>query len=169
MLNTKELVLSSLFSSMTAILAQISIPLLEVAFTMQVFIVALCGLVLGKRLGFISQIIYILLGLIGLPVFTHFRGGVGILLGPTGGFILSFPIIAFTVGYFSERFKSKLGIIFGMVFSLIISLIVCFTIVTFLGSSSKRITLIVFFSLHSVGVRKNSLPFASSCSLCEIS
>lgn len=123
-LNTKELVLSSLFSSMTAILAQISIPLLEIAFTMQVFIVALCGLVLGKKLGFISQIIYILLGLIGLPVFTHFRGGVGILLGPTGGFILSFPIIAFIVGYFSEKFKSKLGIIFGMVLSLIISYII---------------------------------------------
>ena len=61
---------------------------------------------------------------IGLPVFTHFRGGVGILLGPTGGFILSFPIIAFTVGYFYEKFKSKLGIIFGMVLSLIISYII---------------------------------------------
>lgn len=123
-LSTKELVLSSLFSSITAILAQISIPLLEVSFTMQVFIVSLCGLVLGKRLGFISQIIYILLGTIGLPVFTNFRGGIGMLLGPTGGFILSFPIIAFIVGYFSEKFKSILVVMFGMISSLLISYII---------------------------------------------
>lgn len=120
-LNTKELVVSSLFSSITAILAQISIPLLEISFTMQIFAASLCGLVLGKRLGFISQIIYILLGTIGLPVFTHFRGGIGMLLGPTGGFILSFPMIAFVVGYFSEKFKSTLGIMFGMISSLLIS------------------------------------------------
>ena len=59
----------------------------------------------------------------GLPVFTHFRGGVGVLLGPTGGFILSFPIIAFIVGYFCEKFKSTLVIMFGMIFSLLISYI----------------------------------------------
>ena len=122
-LNTKELVISSLFSSITAILAQISIPILEVSFTMQVFIVALCGLVLGSRLGFISQIIYILLGIIGLPVFTNFRGGVGVLLGPTGGFILSFPIMSSVVGYFCEKFKSTLVIMFGMISSLLISYI----------------------------------------------
>ena len=123
-LSTKELVICSLFSSLTAILTQISIPLPSVPITMQVFAVALCGLVLGKRLGFISQIIYVLLGTIGLPVFTHFRGGIGMILGPTGGFILSFPIIAFVVGYFSEKFKSTRGIIFGMICSLLISYII---------------------------------------------
>ncbi len=104
-LKTKELVICSIFASLTAILTQISIPLPAVPLTMQVFAVALCGLVLGKRLGFISQIIYVLLGTIGLPVFAQFSGGIGIILGPTGGFILSFPIIAFVVGYFSEKFK----------------------------------------------------------------
>ena len=97
-LKTKELVICSIFASLTAILTQISIPLPAVPLTMQVFAVALCGLVLGKRLGFISQIIYVLLGTIGLPVFAQFSGGIGIILGPTGGFILSFPIIAFIVG-----------------------------------------------------------------------
>ena len=84
----------------------------------------LYGLVLGKRLGFISQIIYVLLGTIGLPVFAQFSGGIGIILGPTGGFILSFPIIAFIVGYFSEKFKSTIGIMFGMICSLLISYII---------------------------------------------
>ena len=107
-LKTNELVICSIFASLTAILTQISIPLPAVPLTMQVFAVALCGLVLGKRLGFISQIIYVLLGTIGLPVFAQFSGGIGIILGPTGGFILSFPIIAFVVGYFSEKFKSTI-------------------------------------------------------------
>jgi len=123
-LNTKELVICSLFSSLTAILTQISIPLPSVPITMQVFAVTLCGVVLGKKLGFISQIIYVLLGAIGLPVFTYFRGGVGMILGPTGGFILSFPIVAFIVGYFSEKFKSKEGIMFGMICSLLVSYII---------------------------------------------
>ena len=103
-LKTKELVICSIFASLTAILTQISIPLPAVPLTMQVFAVALCGLVLGKRLGFISQIIYVLF--------------------PTGGFILSFPIIAFVVGYFSEKFKSTIGIMFGMICSLLISYII---------------------------------------------
>lgn len=123
-LTTKQLVICSLFASLTAILTQISIPLSVVPLTMQVFAVALCGLVLGKSLGFISQVIYVLLGSIGLPVFAGFSGGLGIILGPTGGFILSFPIIAFVVGYFSEKFKSTLGIMFGMICSLLISYII---------------------------------------------
>ena len=109
-LKTKELVICSIFASLTAILTQISIPLPAVPLTMQVFAVALCGLVLGKRLGFISQIIYVLLGTIGLPVFAQFSGGIG--------------IIAFIVGYFSEKFKSTIGIMFGMICSLLISYII---------------------------------------------
>lgn len=64
------------------------------------------------------------LGAIGIPVFAQFSGGVSIILGPTGGFILSFPIIAFVVGYFSEKFKSTVGIMFGMICSLLISYII---------------------------------------------
>lgn len=64
------------------------------------------------------------LGAIGIPVFAQFSGGVGIILGPTGGFILSFPIIALVVGYFCERFKSTVGIMFGMICSLLISYII---------------------------------------------
>ena len=123
-LTTKQLVICSLFASLTSILSQISIPLPAVPFTMQIFAVALCGLILGKSLGFISQVIYVLLGTIGLPVFAGFSGGVGIILGPTGGFILSFPIIAFLVGYFSEKFKSTVGVMFGMICSLLISYII---------------------------------------------
>ncbi|WP_304969755.1 biotin transporter BioY [Romboutsia ilealis] len=123
-LKTNELIICSLFASLTAILTQISIPLPMVPLTMQIFAVTLCGLVLGKRLGFISQIIYVLLGAIGLPVFSKFGGGIGIILGPTGGFILSFPIVAFVVGYFCEKFKSTIGIMLGMIFSLLISYII---------------------------------------------
>lgn len=123
-LTTNQLIICSLFASLTSILSQISISIPPVPLTMQIFAVALCGLVLGKSLGFISQFIYVLLGSIGLPVFAGFIGGIGIILGPTGGFILSFPIIAFVVGYFFEKFKSTVGIMFGMICSLLISYII---------------------------------------------
>ncbi len=55
---------------------------------MQVFAVAISGVLLGARKGFLSQIIYLLMGSIGLPVFANISGGLSIVLGPTGGFIL---------------------------------------------------------------------------------
>ncbi len=123
-LTTKELVICSIFASLTAILTQISIPLPAIPLTMQVFAIALSGLILGKRLGFISIIIYVLLGAIGLPVFAQFSGGIGVILGPTGGFIIAFPIMAFIIGYFSEKYKSTMGIAVGMLLSLVVSYII---------------------------------------------
>lgn len=101
-LSTKELVICSIFASITAILAQISIPIpfTTVQLTMQMFSVMICGILLGSRLGFLSQVIYLSLGLIGIPVFSQMGGGIGVLVGPTGGFLISFPIVSFIVGYF---------------------------------------------------------------------
>ena len=123
-LTTNELVICSIFASLTAILTQISIPLPPIPITMQVFAISLCGLVLGKRLGFISISIYVLLGSIGMPVFSHFNGGIGYILGPTGGFILSFPIMVYIVGYFSDKYKSIIGVYIGMIIGLLVSYII---------------------------------------------
>lgn len=120
-LSIRDLIICSLFASVTAILAQISIPLpfTTVPLTMQVFAIMLCGMLLGSKLGFISQVIYVLIGAIGIPVFAQMRGGLGVILGPTGGFLVSFPIAAFIVGYFSQKHKSKLSVIIGMVLGLV--------------------------------------------------
>ena len=84
------MVLSSLFAGLTAICAWISVPVADIAFTMQTFAVFLTLLVLGGKWGTVSIFIYLLLGTVGLPVFSGFRGGPGALLGVTGGYLWGF-------------------------------------------------------------------------------
>ena len=82
-----------------AVGAQIEIPNQPVPFTMQTFFVLLGGALLGKRDGAISMGMYLILGIIGLPVFSGGASGLAKIIGPTGGYLLSFPIAAFIVGY----------------------------------------------------------------------
>ena len=91
------------------IMAQISIPMpLGVPMTMQTFAITLAAIVLGSKKGAAASLIYILLGAIGIPVFSNFTGGLQCLVGPTGGFIISFPIMAYIIGFGAEhRHKSK--------------------------------------------------------------
>ena len=94
----------ALCAAFTAVMAQISIPMsLGVPTTMQTFAVMLAGMVLGSRRGFVSVLVYALLGIAGIPVFAKLSGGLGILFGPTGGFILSFPVMAWITGLGAER------------------------------------------------------------------
>ncbi|WP_297513587.1 biotin transporter BioY [Thermococcus sp.] len=102
-MNAREVALAGLFVALTAVSAQVQIPLGPVPFTLQVFGVILSGLLLGSRLGFISQALYILAGAIGLPVFAGFTGGFAHLYGPTGGYLLAFPIASLLAGLFAER------------------------------------------------------------------
>ncbi len=82
----------ALMSAVTAVSAWITIPA-PVPFTLQTFSVFLALLALGGRDGTLSILFYILLGLVGLPVFSSFRSGPGVLLGPTGGYILGFLVL----------------------------------------------------------------------------
>jgi biotin transport system substrate-specific component len=105
------------FSILTAISAQISIPIRPVPFTLQTFIVLLAGAFLGAKNGTYSQIIYILMGIVGLPVFAQTADGtIGIarLFGPTGGYLIAFPIAAFIVGYLTEKSQKYLSIVLSM-------------------------------------------------------
>ena len=95
-------------AALTAAAAQISVPLpfTEVPFTFQPMVVLLGGLALGSRLGMGSQVLYLLAGIAGLPVFAAsvtLPPGALRLLGPTGGYLLAYPLAAFLVGYLAER------------------------------------------------------------------
>jgi len=87
------------FAILTAVGAQFEIPTQPVPFTFQTFFVLLSGAMLGKRNGFLSMSLYLVLGIAGLPVFSTGGFGLARLLGPTGGYLLSFPIAAFVIGY----------------------------------------------------------------------
>jgi biotin transport system substrate-specific component len=88
----------ALMAAFTAVAAQIAIPLEPVPFTLQVLAVVLTGLLLGPRYGALAMAIYLLVGAVGIPVFSGFRGGLGILLGDTGGYLLAYPLAAALAG-----------------------------------------------------------------------
>jgi biotin transport system substrate-specific component len=95
-------------TALTAAAAQISIPLplTAVPLTFQPMVVLVGGLVLGSRLAFASQVLYLAVGLAGLPVFaasTTLPPGALRLLGPTGGYLMAYPVAAFVAGYLAER------------------------------------------------------------------
>ena len=98
-LSIQDLCLIGAVTSILIIMAQISIPLpLGIPMTMQTFAVMLAGILLGPRKGTLTIIMYLLLGSIGLPVFSNFRGGLQCIMGPTGGFIWSFPLMSLLTG-----------------------------------------------------------------------
>lgn len=97
---TREMVRVSLFASLTAVGGFISIPLPLglVPFSLQSFITYLSGIFLGPFLGALSQLIYILLGCLNLPVFAGGLAGYAVLLGPTGGYLWGFVLASFVIG-----------------------------------------------------------------------
>jgi biotin transport system substrate-specific component len=91
------------FSLLTALSAQIVIPIGPVPITGQTFAVLLTGALLGSRLGAITMIVYLLEGAVGLPFFSGGHGGILHLMGPTGGYLVAFPAGAFITGAFAEH------------------------------------------------------------------
>jgi len=93
-------VLVVLMVALTAIGAQVAIPLpfTPVPITLQVLVVMLSGFLLGVRRGASAQLTYLALGAMGVPVFAGFSGGLGHLLGPTGGYLFSYPFAAAVAG-----------------------------------------------------------------------
>lgn len=98
------------FTLLTALAAQITIPVKPVPFTFQTTVVILSGAFLGAKNGFYSQILYLMLGSLGLPVFAQIPDnsiGIARLFGPTGGYLLAFPLGALLAGYLVGNLKKS--------------------------------------------------------------
>ena len=106
----KQLALAGLMAAIICILGPISLPLPGnlVPISLGTLAIYFVMTVLGLRLGFVSVVVYILLGLCGLPVFTGFMGGPGKLFGPTGGYIIGYLFLALISGFFMEKFGNRL-------------------------------------------------------------
>ncbi len=123
----------SAFAVLTAISAQIAIPSKPVPFTLQTLLVLLSGAFLGSRNGAYSQFLYLFMGIIGLPVFAQIPDaplGFARIIGPTGGYLLAFPVAAFIVGFLIERGKNYWSIVASMFIG---ELIIIFLGVSFLS------------------------------------
>ncbi len=104
----RKMVFASLFAALTAVGAyiQIPIPFSPVPVTLQVFFVLLAGSMLKSKWGSLSMVVYTLLGVAGLPVFSGGSSGLGVLLGPTGGYIFGFIVAAYFTGKLAEKAES---------------------------------------------------------------
>ena len=133
-----DMILIGLFAALIAVCAQIQIPA-AVPFTLQTFAIFLAAGLLGGKRGTVSVVIYILLGMVGLPVFAGFKGGIAALLGTTGGYIIGFIFSALLMWALEKPVSSLFGKetgadskknIFrkmaGPAISMILGLIVCY-------------------------------------------
>ncbi len=107
-LTTRELAVGALFTALLAVSAYIAIPVGSVPFTLQVFVVLLAGMVLGPRLGLLSVVAYLILGLTA-PVYSGGGSGFGVLFGPTGGYLIGFIPAVLLTGSLAGRGGAGLG------------------------------------------------------------
>lgn len=105
-LSSRQLTLTAFFTVLTIMGGWIKIPMIPVPFTLQTLFVVLSGLIGGPLIGSLSQILYLLIGLIGLPVFSQ-GGGPMYVLQPTFGYLLAFPLAAFVTGVYSRHFSES--------------------------------------------------------------
>lgn len=136
----RRMVYAAMFGALTAIGSFIVIPLQPVPITLQTLFTGLAGILLGGYAGALSQIIYALLGIIGLPVFAGGKAGIGTLFGPTGGYIIGFILGAYIIGKIMESCK-KPGVSW-IVFALIVGNIVIYTLGTVQLSLVAQISLL---------------------------
>ncbi|MFO1153162.1 MAG: biotin transporter BioY [Rhodospirillales bacterium] len=113
-MSTRDLVHVALFAAIVAALGLIpplTVGFIPVPITAQSLGVMLSGAILGAKRGGLAVLVFVLLVAIGLPVLAGGRGGLGIFFGPSGGFVLAFPIAAFTIGWLIERRWDRLGFV----------------------------------------------------------
>ena len=138
-ISVNDLCMMGIFTAVIAVMSQIMIPMpYGVPMTLQTLAIPMAGIMLGSKKGTLATIIYMLVGAVGVPVFAGFAGGLGIVFGPTGGFIMSFPILAFAAGIGAEK-NNKWSIWIGLVAGVIINYI-CGVIYFSLYTSNDLIT-----------------------------
>ena len=122
-----DMVYTAMFSALICVCSLISVPIGEVPVTLQTFAMCLTGAMLGWKRGGMSVLIYVLLGAAGLPVFAEGKGGIGIITGATGGYIVGFIFTALIVGFAAEKFDKKL---IPLAVSMVIGVAVCYALGT---------------------------------------
>ena len=125
--NTYAMAVTALMTAVTCILAPLSIPIGPVPISLTNFAIYLSLYLLDWKKGTISYILYLLLGLVGLPVFSGFTGGIGKLAGPTGGYIIGFIPMAIIAGIVIDKYTEKWLL---CLLAMIIGTIVCYALGT---------------------------------------
>lgn len=126
---TKDLAYIALFAAITAVLGLVpAIQVGPVPITAQTLGVMLAGAVLGARRGFLSQLLFLVLVAIGLPLLASGTGGLAVFAGPTAGYLISWPIAAFVVGWLTERFWARYNLAWGVLANVVGGILVIYAI-----------------------------------------
>lgn len=133
----------SILTAILCILSQLSIQVGTVPITLQIIGILLAGFILGPIDGMLSVIIYILLGAFGLPVFAGGNSGFKALFGPTGGYLMAFPLAALLCGYISCRFNNKLAFLAAGILSIALTYIIGVPFLSFMTHMPLSKALIV--------------------------
>lgn len=109
-----------MFAAMICILSLIAIPTQVIPFTLSLFAIFLTGALLPPRSALFAVLVYLLVGISGFPVFAGFKGGIGTLAGPTGGYLMAYPLMSFIIALFNQysRKHKVLALTAGMLLSL---------------------------------------------------
>lgn len=112
----RGMVFTAIFAAIICVAAPFSVQAGPIPITLATFAIYLAGTILGGKRGMAAVAVYIMIGAVGLPVFSNFNGGFGALTGPTGGYIIGYIPLVFLTGIFSEmNSKKHLTMIVGMV------------------------------------------------------
>ena len=126
-MQTKKLAMCAMFSALLCVSAWLAIPIGPISITLQTLVIFLCLGTLGGQYGCISIFVYLMLGAVGLPVFSGFQGGLGILFGATGGYIWGFLAAGLCYWLLTTLLKNKPHIQW---LAMILSLLLCYTLGT---------------------------------------
>jgi len=154
-MKTKDITQCALFVAIIAIGAFIRIPIPYIPFTLQITFVSLAGILLGSRRGALCCLVYMILGLVGLPIFTQ-GGGIGYLIQPTFGYIIGFIFGAWITGFIIERDVNPsygrliIASLIGMSIIYACGLIYFYCIANFYLALSLSVWYIVFYGFLAV-------------------
>lgn len=122
-----DLVFIAMFTALIAVCSQISISFGMVPFTLQTMAVYIAAAMLGWKRGTISVLVYILVGLVGVPVFAGFSGGFASVVSPSFGYIIGFILTALAVGLSTKFFGNKM---IPLIISMVVGLLLCYVVGT---------------------------------------
>jgi len=126
---TKDLAYIALFAAITAVLGLVpAINVGPVPITAQTLGVMLAGSILGARRGFLSQLLFLVLVAVGLPLLPGGRGGLSVFAGPTAGYLISWPLAALVVGLLTERLWRRYNVAWGVLANVVGGIVLIYAI-----------------------------------------